>query len=245
MTTDLRKGRVCPTPGCGTPAELDDLFCSAGCGHEFTDADPIVMLNADGTVHDPNQADDQSEPDHAAPTPAAPPAVSQQPVVVTPTPAVLEPHVSAPVEPVGQAVATTPEPAATAVADPASAASSTSVLASAKLCYIEVSVDLEPRPLRPDDVVAPKVASAGYTLNGKSIPFGRLSPIIPIVGDPTVSRVHGYFHRTEEGGYELLCDTDNFTEVDGVELQKGQTAKLKDGSQVKLGDFFLIVYHED
>ncbi|MDR3613757.1 MAG: FHA domain-containing protein [Candidatus Obscuribacterales bacterium] len=225
-SSPLKQGRICPV--CKTIAEVDDLFCSSGCGHAFSDADPIVQLNSDGSVHDP-ATDDASTNVQASTvvhvddadthTPALAPSSEPQPAVQAP------------------AIA---QPAASTQANADNTAGNTSC----KLCYIEVSVDLDPRPLRPDDVVAPTVPSTGYTLSGVRVPFGRMSPVIPILGDQTVSRVHGYFHRTPAGGYELQCDTENFTEVNGVEIAKGQTVALKDGDAIKIGDFFLIVYHE-
>jgi hypothetical protein len=225
-SSPLKQGRICPV--CKTTGEVDDAFCSSGCGHAFSDADPIVQLNADGTVHTP-------ENDNASTHVQANPGVhvddpDRQAPAFSPTPEP-QPAVQAPA--IGQLQASTPAPA-----------DNTASNTSCKLCYIEVSVDLDPRPLRPDDVVAPTVPSTGYTLSGVRVPFGRMSPVIPILGDQTVSRVHGYFHRTPAGGYELQCDTDNFTEVNGVEIAKGQTVALNDGDAIKIGDFFLIVYHE-
>jgi hypothetical protein len=33
--------------------------------------------------------------------------------------------------------------------------------------------------------------------------------------------------------------------VNGAWLDKGKEIDLKDGDQIKVGDFYLIVYHED
>jgi FHA domain len=218
----LKRGRICPNPQCKAIAEPDDLFCPAGCGHEFTDADPIVMLNADGTVHDesapvtPANLGGNSQ-SHATP----------EPVVVT-VPPLVPPQDP---DPAGTTPSLQTDPAA---AEPV-----------CKICYIDVSLDTGPREGRPDDVTPPADPSGGCTLTGETMLFGRLCPGIPILGDDAVSRIHGAFVRRADGGYKLQCRSENFTQVNGAWLDKGKEIDLKDGDQIKVGDFYLIVYHED
>jgi hypothetical protein len=226
----LKRGRICPNPQCQAVAEPDDLFCPAGCGHEFTDADPIVMLNADGTVHDAS----------APVTPANLGGNSQsqataEPVVVT------VPLVPQDPDPTGG----TPPPTAVSPTIPSGATDPSAAEPVCKICYIDVSLDTGPREGRPDDVTPPADPSGGCTLTGETMLFGRLCPGIPILGDDAVSRIHGAFVRRADGGYKLQCRSENFTQVNGAWLDKGKEIDLKDGDQIKVGDFYLIVYHED
>lgn len=225
MSTPLKQGRVCPK--CKAAAEPDDLFCPA-CAYEFQATDPVVLLNPDGTVHDP----DGSEPAAGGDSqPRLVPHFDADTTGATSTAA--DTAVVAPV--------ITP-PADTAAVAPAKAPDDTPP---AKICYIDVAIDTTPRPGRPDDVDPPTEVSGGCTLTAERMAFGRASLQIPISGDLAVSRLHGYFVRRPDGGYKLSSNTENFTEVSGKELNKGEEVDLKDGDQIKVGDFYLITYHED
>lgn len=202
-------------PDCGAHCEVDDLFCP--CGHKFNEHDPVVLFNLDGSIV------------------GAPPASEGD-------------AVAAPVQP-APAAGAPPVNAHAVVAQDAQAAAPANPLGSSTdsgaLCSAEVKIDLEPRPLRPSDAVPPSEADATYVLDGENMPLGRLSSVIPVVGDDTVSRIHGRFLRKPEGGYRFQCESNNFTEFNGVEIAKGAVQYLKDGDRIKIGDFYLIVYHED
>jgi hypothetical protein len=240
------------------------LICASGCGYHFSAADPIVDFAGGDSSEDAKEG--QADGDDGRPTsvtgksgaqptillndggalkaaPLSQPDATVQPVV----PRVLPPATAGVTPAARLTVETVVAPNMVTISSAVGPAqpSGTSVGAPVIIACINVVVDLAKRPLRPDDVSPPSAPDAGYALTADVVPVGRLSSIVPILGDLAVSRIHGHFVRQEDGTYHFRCDTKNFTEVDGVEIVQGKAVRLKSGSRIRIGDFYTITYTEE